>query len=58
MEESGGLPSLFYPYDLVLCGKSESSLRRLLERSGRVCKRRDLSRNVDKGKGKRLVKRV
>jgi len=35
---------------LVLCGESEESLRGLVERFGRVCKRRGLKVNVDKSK--------
>src|SRR5678815_3688058 len=35
---------------LVLCGESEESLRRLVKRFGRVCKRKGLKVNVDKSK--------
>src|SRR5678815_3814626 len=41
---------LLYEDDLVLCGESEESLRGLIERFGRVCKRRGLKVNVDKSK--------
>ena len=44
------LPCLLYADDLVLCGKSEESLRRLVYRFGKVCKRRSLIVNVDKSK--------
>jgi hypothetical protein len=44
------LPCLLYADDLVLCGESEESLRRLVERFGKVCKRRGLKVNVDKSK--------
>src|SRR5678816_4574870 len=43
-------PYLLYEDDLVLCGESEKSLRGLVERFGRVCKRRGLKVNVDKSK--------
>ena len=35
---------------MVLCGESEESLRGLVERFGRVCKRKSLKVNVDKSK--------
>src|SRR5678815_2962777 len=41
---------LLYADDLVLCTESEESLRGLVERFGRVCKRRVLKINVDKSK--------
>src|SRR5678816_3500869 len=41
---------LLYEDDLVLCGESEENLRGLVERFGRVCKRRGLKVNVDKSK--------
>src|SRR5678815_5285247 len=44
------VPYLLYVDDLVLCGESEESLRGLVERFGRVCKRRGLKVNVDKSK--------
>jgi hypothetical protein len=44
------IPCLLYADDLVLCGESEESLERLVERFGRVCKRRGLKVNVDKSK--------
>src|SRR5678816_3326092 len=44
------VPYLLYADDLVLYGESEESLRRLVERFGRVCKRRGLKVNVDKSK--------
>src|SRR5678816_2479870 len=44
------VPCLLYADDLVLCGESEESLRGLVERFGRVCKRRGLKVNVDKSK--------
>ena len=42
------IPCLLYADDLVLCGKSEESLRGLMEGFGRVCQRRGLKVNVDK----------
>src|SRR5678816_1428656 len=44
------VPYLLYADDLVLCGESEESLRRLVERFDRVCKSRGLKVNVDKSK--------
>src|SRR5678816_3523316 len=44
------VPYLLYEGDLVLCGESEESLRILVERFGRVCKRKGLKVNVDKNK--------
>ena len=44
------VPCLLYADDLVLCGESEESLSRLVERFGRICKRRGLKVNVDKSK--------
>src|SRR5678815_352953 len=44
------VPYLLNADDLVLCGESEESLRRLVERFGMVCKRRGLKVNVDKSK--------
>src|SRR5678815_4489350 len=44
------VPYLLYANDLVLCGESEESLRGLVERYGRVFKRRGLKVNVDKSK--------
>ena len=44
------VPCLLYEGDLVLCGESEESLRGLVERFGRVCKKRGLKVNVDKSK--------
>jgi hypothetical protein len=44
------VPCLLYADDLVLCGESEESLRKLAEGFGRVCKRRGLKVNVDKSK--------
>ena len=44
------VPYLLYADDLVLCGESEESLRGLVQRFGRVCKRRGLKVNVDKSK--------
>src|SRR5678815_2244244 len=44
------VPYLLYADDLVLCGESEESLGGLVERFGRVCKRRGLKVNVDKSK--------
>src|SRR5678815_1140476 len=43
-------PYLLYEDDLVLCGESEESLRGLVERFGRVWKRRGLKVNLDKSK--------
>src|SRR5678816_2501081 len=48
--EEWRVPYLLYVDDLVLCGESEESLKRLVERFGRVCKRRGLKVNVDKSK--------
>src|SRR5678816_3342672 len=53
MMENGGewrVPNLLYADDLVLCGESEESLRGLVERFGRVCKRKGLKVNIDKSK--------
>src|SRR5678816_4042181 len=44
------VPYLLYADDLVLCCESEESLRGLVERFGKVCKRRGLKINVDKSK--------
>src|SRR5678816_2696130 len=44
------VPYPLYEDDLVLCGESEESLRGLVERFGRVCKRRGLNVNADKSK--------
>src|SRR5678815_1052757 len=44
------VPHLLNADDLVLCGESEESLRGLVERFGRVCKRRGLKVNVEKSK--------
>ena len=44
------VPYLLYEDDFVLCGESEESLRGLVERFGRVCKRSGLKVNVDKSK--------
>ena len=44
------VPYLLYVYNLFLYGESEESLRVLVERFGRVCKRRCLKVNVDKSK--------
>src|SRR5678815_4169579 len=44
------MPYLLYADDLVLCGESEESLKGLMERFDRVCKRRGLKVNVDKSK--------
>src|SRR5678816_3730592 len=44
------VPYLLYADDLVLWGESEESLRGLVKRFGRVCKRRGLKVNVDKSK--------
>ena len=44
------LPCLLYADDLVLCGESEESLKKLIEGFGRVCKSRGLKVNVDKSK--------
>src|SRR5678815_4787187 len=44
------VPYLLYADDLVLRGESEESLRGLVERFGRVCKRRGLKVSVDKSK--------
>src|SRR5678815_2772543 len=49
-EREWRVPYLLYEDDLVLCGESEESLRGLVERFGRVCKRRGLKVNVDKNK--------
>src|SRR5678816_4652422 len=48
IEVSGGCPT--YYMRMILCGESEESLRGLVERFGRVCKRRGLKVNVDKSK--------
>src|SRR5678815_1629129 len=48
MMENGGewrVPYLLYEDDLVLCGESEESLRGLVEKFGRVCKRKGLKVN-------------
>src|SRR5678816_4399669 len=53
MMENGGewrVPYLLYADDLVLCSESEESLRGLVERFGRVCKRMSLKVNVGKSK--------
>ena len=53
MMENGGewrVLYLLYADDLVLCGESEESLRGLVERFGRVCKRWGLKVNVDRSK--------
>src|SRR5678816_196775 len=44
------VPYLLYVNDLVLCGESEESLRRLVERFDIVCKRSGLKVNVNKSK--------
>jgi hypothetical protein len=44
------IPCLLYADDLVLCGESEESLRKLVESFDRICKRRGLTVNVDKSK--------
>ena len=44
------VPCLLYADDLVLCSESEEGLRKLVERFGRVCKRRGLTVNTDKSK--------
>src|SRR5678815_5124408 len=44
------VPYILYADDLVLCGESEESLRGLVERFGRVCKRRGSKVNVNKSK--------
>src|SRR5678815_1343878 len=44
------VPYLLYADDLVLCGECEESLRGLIERFGRVCKRRGLKVNINKSK--------
>src|SRR5678816_226342 len=48
IEVSGGCPT--YYMRMILCGESEESLRGLVERFGRVCKRRGLRVNVYKSK--------
>src|SRR5678815_3054874 len=53
MMENGGewrVPYLLYLDDLFFCGESEESLRGLVERFGRVCKRRGLKVNIDESK--------
>src|SRR5678816_4589043 len=53
MTENGDkwrVPYLLYADDLVLCGESEESLSGMVERFGRVCKRRGLKVNIDKSK--------
>ena len=44
------VPCLLYADDLVLCGESEESLRKMVECFGRVCKRRGLKVNGEKSK--------
>src|SRR5678816_4114816 len=47
-EREWRVPNLLYEDDLVLWRESEESLRGLVERFGRVCKRSGLKVNVDK----------
>ena len=49
-EREWRLPCLLYADDLVLCGESEESLKKLIEDFGRVCKSRGLKVNVEKSK--------
>src|SRR5678816_221765 len=49
-EREWRVPYLLYEDDLVLRGESEESLRGMVVRFGRVCKRRGLKVNVDKSK--------
>ena len=42
------LPILFYPGDLVLCGKPEENLRAMVRHLFEVCRRTGLKVNVDK----------
>src|SRR5678815_3213676 len=49
-EREWRVPYLLYKDDLVLRGESEESLRGMVERFGRVCKRRGFKVNVDKNK--------
>src|SRR5678816_2703914 len=44
------VPYLLYADDLILCGESKETLRGLVERFGKVCKRSGLKVNVYKRK--------